>query len=108
MIVTKNVESIITSSRAVIAKEQALIQDNEQKLTNKKKKMEEFEAAKSQVQQEINVRTSKLEALLAQLITRKLSSNEELRFRALAEVEEARQRDIQCLKDQIKSLAERD
>ena len=99
MIVTKNVESIITSSRAMIAKEQALIQDNEQKLMNKKKKMEEFEVAKSQVQQEINVHTSKLEALLAQLVARKLSSNEKLRFQALAEVEEARQRDIQCLKD---------
>ena len=68
--------------------------------------MEELEAAKSRVQQELNVRTSKLDALQAQLAAKKLLLDEKLRVQALAEVEEAHQRDIQHLKDQIKSLAE--
>ena len=70
--------------------------------------VEELEAPKDQVQQELDVHISKLEALQTQLATRKLSSNEELRVQTLAEVEEARQRDIQHCKDQVKSLAERD
>ena len=85
----------------------ALIRDNKQKHANEKKRAEELEAARDQVQQELNVRSSQLEALQTQLATKKLLSDEKLRVQALAEVEEARQRDIQCLKDQIKSLAER-
>jgi len=42
-----------------------------------------------------------------QLAAKKLLLEEELRVQALAKVEKARQRDIQRLKDQIKSLAER-
>ena len=60
------------------------------------------------MQKELNIRSSRLEALQAQLATKKLLSNEELKVQALAEIEEARQRDIQRLKDQIKSLAEQD
>jgi len=41
-----------------------------------------------------------------QLAAKNLLSEEEFRVQALAEVEEACQRDIQRLKDQIKSLAE--
>ena len=99
-------ESVIASSRVAIAKAQALIQDNEQKLAIKKK-VEEFEAAKSWIQQELNVYTIKLESLQAQVAAKKLLSDEELCVQALAKVEEARQRNIQYLKDQIKSLAER-
>jgi len=59
------------------------------------------------VQQELNVRSSQLEALQAQLAAKKLLSDEELRVQALAEIEEVRQKDIQRLKDQIKySLSE--
>ena len=65
MIVTKNAEGVIASARAVIAKMQALIYDNEQKLMNEKKKMEEFKAAKSRAQQKLNVRSSQLEAVQA-------------------------------------------
>ena len=75
---------------------------------NEKKKVEELEAAKSRLQQELDIHTLKLKALQAQLTARKLSSDAELRVQVLAEVEEARQRDIQRLKDQIKSLTERD
>ena len=60
------------------------------------------------MQQELNVRSSQLEALQAQLVTKKLLSDEELKVQALTKVEETHQSDIQCLKDQIKSLAERD
>ena len=58
-------ESAITSTRAAIAKVEDLIHDNEQKLANEKKKVEKLEAAKSRVQQELDVHTSKLEALQA-------------------------------------------
>ena len=70
--------------------------------------MKELEATKSRVKQELNVPTSKLKALQAQVAAKRLSSDEELTVQALAKVEKARQRDIQCLKDQIKSLAEWD
>ena len=59
------------------------------------------------MQQELNVRSSTLEVLQAQLAVKKLLSDEELRVQALAEAEEARQRNIR-LKDQIKSFTERD
>ena len=70
--------------------------------------MEELEATRSQVQQELNIRSSRLEALRAQLATKKLLTDEELQNKAMAEVEETRQRDIQDLTEQIKSLAQRD
>jgi len=60
--------------------------------------VEELEAAKSRIQHELNVHTT-LEALQAQLAAKKLLSDKELRVQALAEVEEARRRDIQRLKD---------
>ena len=107
-IITKNAEGIIASAQAMIAKAQALIQDKEQKLVTEKKKVEEFEVAKSRVQQKLNVHTSKLEDLQAQLTAKKHLLDAELRVQALAKVEEACQRDIQRPKDQIKSLAERD
>ena len=49
-LVAKNAEGVIVRAWVVIAKAQALIHDNEQKLANEKKKMEELEAAKSRVQ----------------------------------------------------------
>ena len=63
--------------------------------------MEELKTTKSQVQ-----RSSLL--LQTQLTAKNLLSEEELGAQALAEIEKARQKDIQHLKDQIKSLAERD
>ena len=70
--------------------------------------MEELESAKTRVHQELDVHTSKLEAFQAQLAAKKLLSDEKLRAQALAEVEKACQRDIQRIKDQIKSLTEQD
>ena len=66
---------MIGSVRAAIAGVQALIHDNELKVANKQKRVEELEAAKSQVQQELDVHTSRLEALQAQLAAKKLLSN---------------------------------
>ena len=106
-IVTKIAEGIIASARAAIFKAQTLIQDNEQNLANKKK-VEELETAKSQVQQELTVHSSKMESLQTQYATKKLLSEEELRVQALTQVKKARQIDIQHLKYQIKSLAEWD
>ena len=86
------------SAQAAIAKAQALIQDNELKLTNERKRVEELEVAKGQVQQELDVHALKLEALQAQFATKKLLSNEEQRAQALVEIAEACHRDIQCLR----------
>jgi len=75
---------------------------------NERKRVEELEAAKCQVQQELDVHTLKLEALQAQFATKKLLSEEELRAHALAEVEAVHQRDIWRLREQIQSLAEQE
>ena len=48
-IITKGAEGVIASARTAIAKTQALIHDNKLKLTNERKRVEEFEAAKGQV-----------------------------------------------------------
>jgi len=54
-IVEHNAEGVIVSAQASIAKPQTLIQDNEQKHVNENKRVEELEAAKNRVQQELNV-----------------------------------------------------
>ena len=48
-VVTKNAKQVITTARAAIAKAQALIQVNEQKLAAARKRLEELEAAKKLV-----------------------------------------------------------
>ena len=83
-VITKNAEQIIATAQAVIAKTQALIQVNEQKFAAAKKRLEELEAAKKQIQEDLTVRSSKLESLQAQLATKKFLSEEELRVHAWA------------------------
>ena len=68
--------------------------------------MEELEAIRSQVQQELNVQSFGLETIQAQLAAKKLLTNKELRSKVLAEIEETHQRDIQYLMEHIKSLAQ--
>ena len=92
----------------VIAKAQALIQDHELKLVNEKRKVKELETTRHLMQKELYDHSSNLEALRPQLVSKIFLSVEELRAQALAEVERTRQRDIQCLRDKKKSLAERD
>jgi len=48
-VVTKNTEQVITTTWATISKAQALIQVNEQKLVDAKKRLEELKAAKKLV-----------------------------------------------------------
>ena len=98
---------MIANARAAIAKAQALIHDNELKLANERKRVEELEGAKGHVQQKLDVHNLRLGTLQTQLATKKLLFEEELKARALAEIEEARQRDIQHLREQIQSLAKR-
>ena len=101
-------KDIISSARVAIAKAQALIQDQELKLANEKKRMEELKTTRRRVQKELNDQSSELETLRAQLAAKELLSDEELRARTLAAVEVARQRDIQHLREQIQSLAEQE
>ena len=91
-----------------IAKVQVLIQDHESKLANEKKRVEKLETTRRRMQKELDDYISKLEAFQAQLAAKYLLSDEELRARALAEVEAARQRVIQRLREQIKFLAEQE
>ena len=107
-VVTKNAEKVITTARVAIAKAQALIQVNEQKLAAARKRLEELEAAKKLVQEDLTAHSSKLESLQVQLATKRFLSKDELRVQVWAEVEKARQYEMQRLRDRIYSLAERD
>ena len=78
------------------------------KLVNEKRKVEELETTRHRVQKELADHSFKLEALWVQLVSKTFLSDEELRAQALTEIEKACQRDIQRVKDQIKSLAEKD
>ena len=57
-IVTKSAEQVIDTARVTIAKAQALIQVNNQKLVVARKRLEELEAAKKQVQEDLQVGVS--------------------------------------------------
>ena len=62
-VVTKNAEQVITTALVDITKTQALIQVNEQKLTAARERLEELEAAKKLVQEDLIAHSSKLESL---------------------------------------------
>jgi len=85
-----------------------LIEANEQKLAVARKKLEELETAKTQVQVNLAAHVSRLESLQAQLVTKRFLSEEELRVQALAKAEKARQQEMQRLWERIHSLAEHD
>ena len=68
-IVIQSAEQVITTARITIARAQALIEANEQKLVARKR-LEELEAAKTQVQENLTAHSSRLESLQAQLATR--------------------------------------
>ena len=88
-VITKNTKQVIPTAQAVIAKAQALIQVNEQKLAAARKRLEELEAVKKRIQEDLTARSSKLKSLQAQLAMKKFLSEEELRVQAWAEVEKA-------------------
>ena len=62
-VITKNAEQVITTARAAIAKTQALIHVNKQKLAAVRKRLEELKAAKKRVQEDLTGHSSKLESL---------------------------------------------
>ena len=64
-VVTKNAEQVITTTQEAIAKVQALIQVNEQKLAAIRKRLEELVTAKKWVQENLTACSSKLESLQA-------------------------------------------
>ena len=74
-------QSAVISARATIAKAEALIVINERKFASVKKKWEELEAAKTQVEEILSAHSSKLESLQAQLTAKGFLSEEELRPR---------------------------
>ena len=77
-------EQIIATAQTAIAKAQALIQVNEQKLVVARKRLEELETARTQVQENLVAHSSRLESLQTQLATKRFLSEEELRVQALA------------------------
>ena len=105
-IVTSSAEQVIAMAQATIAKAQALIQVNEQKLAITRKKLEEQETAKMQLQENLAAHSSRLESLQAQLATKRFLSEGELRVQALTEAKKARQQEMQRLREWIHSLAE--
>jgi len=62
-VITKDTKQVIANAHAATAKAQAFIQVNEQKFANAKKKLEELEIAKKQVQEDLT--SSKQESLQA-------------------------------------------
>jgi len=85
-----------------------LIQVNEQKLAAARERLKELEAAKKLVQEDLTAHSSKLESLQEQLATKRFLSEEELRVQTWAEVEKARQQEMQRLRERIYSSAEQD
>ena len=62
-IVIQSAEQVITTARITIARAQALIEANELKLVAARKRLEELETARSQVQENLSAHSSKLESL---------------------------------------------
>ena len=106
-VVIQSAEQVIATAQVAIAKAQALIQVNEQKLAVARKKLEELETAKTQVQENLVAHSFRLESLQSQLATKRFLSEEELRVQALAEAEKARQQEMQRLQERIRSLVSR-
>ena len=96
-IVVQSAEQVIATARVTIARAQALIETNEQKLVATKKRLEELETARTQVEENFSAYSSRLESLQAQLATKRFLSEEELRVQALVEAERARQHEMHHL-----------
>ena len=60
-IVIQSAEQVITTARATIARAQALIETNEQKLVAARKRLEELETAKIQAEENLSAHSSRLE-----------------------------------------------
>ena len=78
-VVIQSAEQVITTAQITIAKAQALIEVNEQKLTAARKRLEDSEAAKKLVQVDLAIHSSKFESLQVQLATKRFYPRKELR-----------------------------
>ena len=107
-LIMQSSEQILIDARATIAKAEALIAINEQKFAHAKKKLEELEAARTQVKEGLSAHSSRLAFLRAQLAAKEFLSEEELRAQAFMEAEKARQHEMHRLREQIRSLANQD
>ena len=85
-----------------------MIETNEQKLVAARKRLEELETVRTQVEENLSAHSSRLESLQAQLATKRFLSEEELRFQDLMKAERARQHEMHRLREQIRSLAKQD
>ena len=75
-------KQVIATAQAAIAKVQVLIQVNEQKLATARKRLEELEVAKKQIQEDLTARSFKLKSLQVKLATKKFLSEKELKVQA--------------------------
>jgi len=107
-VVIQSVEQIIATAQIIIAKAQVLIEANENKLAAARKRLEDSEATKKLVQEDLTAHSSRLESFQAQLATKRFLFEEELRVQALVEADRARQHEIHRLREQIHSLAKQD
>jgi len=71
-VVIQSVEQVIVTARITIAKAQALIEANEQKLVVARKRLEELKIARTQVQENLTTHSSRLESLQAQLAAKRI------------------------------------
>ena len=85
-----------------------MIETNERQLVAARKRLEELETAKAEVEENLSAHFSRLESLQAQLAAKRFLSEEELRVQALMEAKRARQHEMHRLREQIRSLAKQD
>ena len=77
-VVIQSAEQVITTAHVTVAKAQAMIEVNKQKLAAARKRLEELEIARTQVQENLTAHSFRLESLQAQLATKRFFSEEEL------------------------------
>ena len=104
----QSTEQVIFSTRDTIAKAEAVLALNEEKLVSLKKDLEEQRAATARAEESLSLQSSRVESLRMQLAARNFLSEAELRDRAMMEAERTRQHEIHRLREQIRSLANQD
>ena len=104
----QSTEQVIIRARDTIARAEAVLALNEEKLVTLKKELEEQRAAKARAEESLSLHSSRVESLRTQLAARNFLSEAELRNQAIMEAERARQHEIHRLREQIRSLANQD
>ena len=104
----QSTEQVVLRTRDIIAKAEAVLALNEEKLVSLKKELEEQRAATARAEESLSLQSSKVESLRMQLAARNFLSEAELWDRAVMEAERTRQYKIHRLREQIRSLANQD